>query len=412
MWMEAGNTTAAALARPPQAPLGVINLLKAVAAQLIVLHHLAFYGPMADLARPLLPGLVDWLGDDARIAVQVFLVVGGFLAAKSLSPLGQPGLADPVDTILRRYLKLAPPFLVAMLLAIAASDLARAWMTHDSISAPPGLAQVAAHALLVHDALGYEALSAGAWYVGIDFQLYALSVVLLWAAGRAAVGRMRAWLVPALVSAALCASLLYFNRDPGWDAWAPYFLGSYGLGMLAWWAGDPGRRRPSVAILSCLMAVPALLALALDFRSRIAVALLVACVLVLVGRARTPAAASGAWRAVNGMGKISYAVFLVHFPVCLIVNAAFLRFMPHDAGVQAAGMALAWLASLAAGAVFHRWVEVPLGRAFTPRARGSAGAGTPPVGELRRAAFSACPSSGTGHAPARSSHAAADRPRR
>ena len=37
----------------------LINVLKAVAAQLIVLHHLAFYGPMADLARPLLPATID-----------------------------------------------------------------------------------------------------------------------------------------------------------------------------------------------------------------------------------------------------------------------------------------------------------------------------------------------------------------
>lgn len=373
MDMQASRTIPAS-ARPQQA-FGVINLLKAVAAQLIVLHHLAFYGPMADLARPLLPGLVDWLGDDARIAVQVFLVIGGFLAAKSLAPLGRPGLARPVDAILRRYLKLAPPFFVATLLAIGASELARLWMTHDSISAPPGLAQVAAHALLLNDVLGYEALSAGAWYVGIDFQLYALSVVALWAAGRVAGDRMRAWLapllVPLLVSAAIGASLLYFNLDAGWDSWAPYFLGAYGLGMLAWWAGDPARATPSMVLLSCLMAVPALLALALDFRSRIAVALAVACVLVLFGRVRTPMPATGIWRAVNAMGKISYGVFLVHFPVCLLVNAAFFRFAPHEAGVQAAGMALAWLASLGAGAAFHRWVETPLGRVFTLPVRGS-----------------------------------------
>lgn len=63
----------------------LVDLLKAAACQFIVLHHLCFYGPMADHARPLAPALIDWLADPARMAVQVFLVVAGFLAAQSLS---------------------------------------------------------------------------------------------------------------------------------------------------------------------------------------------------------------------------------------------------------------------------------------------------------------------------------------
>lgn len=42
------------------------------------------------------------------------------------------------------------------------------------------------------------------------------------------------------------------------------------------------------------------------------------------------------------------------------MNAAFTRYAPAEPYWQAAGMAIAWSASLAAGALFHRWVEVPL----------------------------------------------------
>ena len=103
---------------------GVINVLKAVAAQLIVLHHLAFYGPMADHVRLILPDLIDWLAGSARIAVQVFLVVGGFLAAKSLAPSAQPVMVDPLGAVWRRYAKLAPPFIAATLIAALASAFA------------------------------------------------------------------------------------------------------------------------------------------------------------------------------------------------------------------------------------------------------------------------------------------------
>lgn len=345
-----------------QKQFGLINLLKAGAAQLIVLHHLAFYGPMADAARPLMPSIIDWLDHNGRIAVQAFLVISGFLVAKSLSPAGLPGIGNPLGTIWRRYIKLAPPFIVAMLLAIGASALARTWMVHDSISAPPNLSQLAAHVLLLQSVLGYESLSAGAWYVAIDFQLYALITGLLWLGGRIAGNRPSTWLMPLLVTLGVSISLLYFNRDADFDVWAPYFFGSYGLGIFAWWASDP--RRPFLATFALLlmMVVPTVLALGLDFRIRIAVAAVVACLLFLFGRTRLSTYASSGWSVINYLGKISYSIFLVHFPVCLVVNAAFTRFVPDDAYLQGAGVVWAWAASVAAGALFFHWIETPLGR--------------------------------------------------
>jgi len=347
-----------ALVRPQ---FGLINLLKAGAAQLIVLHHLAFYGPMSDHVRLLWPDLIDWLGGSARIAVQVFLVIGGFLAAKSLSPTGHPGIADPLGAIWRRYVKLAPPFMVATLLAAVASVVAGSWMTHDSISAPATLGQLSAHALLLHSVLGYSSLSAGAWYVAIDFQLYALVVVLLWLAGRVADQTRRSMLLPFWIAIGISLSLLHFNLDGEWDNWALYFLGSYGLGLMAWWASDPQRKPGAIAFLVVITLLPALIALLVDFRSRIALALVVACALFLFGRIKS-VSTGRAWSAINGLAKTSYSVFLIHFPVCLVVNAAFTRFVPAEPALQAFGMLFAWGASLAAGAAFYRWVELPLGR--------------------------------------------------
>lgn len=341
---------------------GLINLLKAVAAQLIVLHHLAFYGPMADYARPLMPDVIDWLGSFARIAVQVFLVVGGFLVAKSLFPEGRPSIRNPLDTIWRRYAKLVPPFMVAMLIAVAASALADRWMIHESISAPPDLMQLLAHALLLQGALGYESLSAGAWYVAIDFQLYAVVALLVWLCGPFATGQLRKWLIPIVIVAGISASLLYFNRHPAWDDWAPYFFGSYGLGIMAWLASDPARHPRTVALLLGMILVPTLIALAIDFRLRIAVALAVAGVLFMFGRLRQPGLGGWGLPMVNRMAEMSYSVFLIHFPVCLVVNAAFERFVPALPHLQAVGMLIAWTTSNAAGAAFFHYVERPLGR--------------------------------------------------
>jgi peptidoglycan/LPS O-acetylase OafA/YrhL len=100
-------------------------------------------------------------------------------------------------------------------------------------------------------------------------------------------------------------------------------------------------------------------ALLLEWRTRIAVAALVATLLaVLQWRPQWVPQADGALgRLTAHVSRISYGVFLVHFPVCLVVNAAFTQFVPAEPVPQALGMVAAWLGSLGAGALFHRHVE-------------------------------------------------------
>ena len=345
---------------PPGRPVPQIDLLKAVASQLIVLHHLAFYGPMADRASTLWPALFDALAQHARIAVQVFLVVGGFLAARQLAPAGRLAAGPSIAArVLGRYLRLVLPLAATLVLAVGAAALARAWMNHPSVPSAPQPAQVLAHLLLMQDLIGAEALSAGVWYVAIDFQLYVLLLALLALAQQAErrAGQRTPW-APWAVAALVVASLLWWNRIPALDTVAPYFFGAYGLGVLvAWWAPAASARLRLGLLAACV-----LLALGLDFRWRIAVAALVAGALAWAALRPRPRGGQDT-RGLHGLrwlGNISYAVFLVHFPVCLVVNAFFDRFMPADAAVQALGVALAWAASVAAGALFHHGVERPL----------------------------------------------------
>ncbi|PAS95247.1 MAG: hypothetical protein BSR46_17075 [Candidatus Dactylopiibacterium carminicum] len=210
------------------APNPLIDTLKALASQLIVLHHLAFYGPMSDHAYA--PDLIDWLYDYARMAVQCFLVIGGYLAAQSLAPSGhitKPKFTLP-GLLWKRYLRLALPLFAALGLAIAAAALVRTIHPLPDTPTAPALGQLVAHLLLAQQILGHESLSAGVWYVAIDFQLFALFAALMWL-GRHA-GRF-ANFAPLLVLSLTLASLYGFNRQPELDIWAPYFFGAYGLGI-------------------------------------------------------------------------------------------------------------------------------------------------------------------------------------
>lgn len=340
----------------------LVDALKAVACLLIVSHHLAFYGPMSDLAYPLAPGTIDWLYEYGRMAVQVFFVIAGFLLAGKLAPRGASLVADPVQAIKRRYVRLAVPYLAALTLAIGCAALARGWMTHEAIPDAPGLLQLLAHALLLHDLLDQEALSAGVWYVAIDFQLFALAVTLLWLSGQ--IERrypgLRA-IAPVLIAGLTMASLFVFNRDESWDETAFYFFGSYGLGVMGYWASRIPHRNLWLALLT-LLVVAALLA---DFRARIAVAGMVALMLGMSrqydGLKSWPVPSS-----LTYLGRISYSIFLVHFPLILIVNAAFFRFFPHQPAIAVFGLVLAFCISIVGGALFFRWVE---SRHLTDKAR-------------------------------------------
>lgn len=342
---------------PPASRSPWIDAFKGLACAAIVWHHLAFYGPMSDVAQPLAPALISWLYDYGRMAVQVFLVLGGYLAAASLAPQGRARFDSASEQIMRRFVRLVVPYAVALLVAVVAAALVRPWLDHASVPEDPSLAQLLANALLLQDIVGEEALSAGVWYVAIDFQLFALAT-LLFAAVRALPGlppERAAGLAQGLVWLGTAASLWVFNLQPELDMWALYFLGAYGLGMLAFWAVQAPRALPWVLAMAAL----GVLALVQEFRWRIAVAWVVALGLVWVLRTvrrPTPLCAWGLGP-LQRLGQMSYSVFLVHFPVCLLVNAFVSQVWPAAPLANALGMVMAFGLSLASGQVLYQRVE-------------------------------------------------------
>jgi peptidoglycan/LPS O-acetylase OafA/YrhL len=326
-----------------------VDALKGLACVLIVWHHLAFYGPMSDVVHGAAPWLMNWLYSYGRMAVQVFLVVGGFLAACSLAPEGSASFRQPLRLILKRYRRLVLPLVVAVLITVLVAALVRPWLQHDSVPGAPTLWQLLSHLFLLQDLLDQEALSAGIWYVAIDFQLFVLSVALLTVIRG---GRHR-WAVLALAT----ASLLVFNRRVEFDMTGLYFFGAYALGMLAWWASRSERPARWVLVIVCLGAA----ALLLDFRGRLLVAVLVALGLVWLQRSPWP----GRWLQQGWMlrlGQISYSVFLIHFPVCLLVNAVVSHFWPAHLLINTLGLLAAFGLSLVAGEALYRSVESPEAR--------------------------------------------------
>ena len=331
----------------------LVDGLKILAAQLIVLHHIVLYAPMADLLSPAWPSAAAFLVDEARFVVQIFLVIGGFLAAQGLSRRRH----SLPRSLLARYLRLVPMLAVALLAVLAASALLPRGGWPDWVTPWPTVGAFIAHLLLLQDLLHLPSLSAGAWYVSIDFQLYALLAIGAAAWHRSDVRPVWSTALPWAVALLAVASLVGFNRDPSLDVWALYFFSAYGLGVLAAWSG----RSPALRALFASMCLLQLAVAGLDARPRVALASLTAIALSTL---------AWRWQARGRLARVlaywsdaSYGIFLVHYAVIVAATALWLRMAPAGPAAAWSLLALCWAASLACGAALQRFVGAPLSRA-------------------------------------------------
>ncbi len=350
------------LKEPSERPAGrsfLLDLLKATGCLLIVLHHLAFYGPMSDVVSQAWPRLIHGLSEYGRLAVQLFLVCSGFLSAASLA--AQPGMGPGrvLQLAWQRYLRLSIPLMAALSAAVLITEWVRPHFDHPSLSATPDGWQTVAHVFFLQHLADLEALSAGVWYVAIDFQLYLMTLLVLWMVtlwSRVQPGARPEALRLQLMLGLTLVSLLHWNLQPELDLYGLYFFGAYGMGWLAHRARQSRIPPKGWAVLMAL----GLLALWVDPRWRIATAWAVALLLATAPeRWLAPVVVSG-WRAgVSQLSRISYPVFLIHYAVSLAVSAFVTAHWPRSLVCNGLGMAAVVLLSLLAGLGLYRLTERP-----------------------------------------------------
>jgi peptidoglycan/LPS O-acetylase OafA/YrhL len=351
-----GQMTSSDNLSAPQSRLPLIDALRAVAATLITWHHIDLYGPLSHVATP------SWISDVAwnlSCAVQVFFVIGGYIMARTMS--SRPwNCRDAGRFVARRYCRLVLPFLAAMVLAIAARAAGRGWLPERVVDHPATWDQVLAHFVLLQDILGYQSLSAGFWFVAIDFQLGLIYVALLclrefvpWRSGGGA-GERANWLLVATGCVLAAAAMFVFNLDSRLDVWAIYFFGQFFMGVMVY----EGLKSRGSAILFGLYVALTAAALALAWRWQLATALAIAVVLFSASKL----ALMERWprnRLIARLGLTSYSLFLVHFPVLVFVSTIWSRLGYSTVTSAVVASVAAYVASLAAAELFYRLVETP-----------------------------------------------------
>ena len=351
-------------------PLFLIDLLKVLAALTIILHHLSSYGQIAEDARVFLPSIMGWLFEYGRFTVQIFLVMAGYLAAQSLTRFNHHyanaklGSQYLLRLIINRYLRLFAPYIVALIFTIFCAWIARHWVNDEFVGETETLGQFLAHLFFLQGILGLDSISAGAWYVAIDWQLYSVLAILLFY-----FSSYQALIY--LLSLIAVSSLLFFNRDSQYEAYFIYFLGSYTLGMLAYLANNYAVQKIRVVAKYALFALGIVIAISSfqEVWGRNVLALFVAVLLLIWGNTSYPVLKSTdsktkalVLRFIAWASPRSYSAFLIHFTFILLANTVYIAWGLH---AHASGfiaivlMLLVVIFSVFTANYMHRWIELP-----------------------------------------------------
>ena len=203
--------------------------------------------------------------------------------------------------------------------------------------------------MLLHDLLGFEALSSGAWYVAIDFQLYALLMMMCHVLHTTDNKRLSVGI------AILCiASMWQFNRDKSLDVWAIYFFASYGLGVLAAWA----KRSKYDATVFWITTAFGIGALFFEFRSRLCLAVITAIWLVIKPKGMVHW--SPMKRVLHRLSNSAYVLFLTHFGLIVLFSDMWNKSHFYDPHLALALSGFAWLCCVGVGLFLHEKAEVPI----------------------------------------------------
>ncbi len=341
----------------------MIDSLKAFAALLIILHHLSSYGQIAQDARAVLPDIMTWLFEYGRYAVQIFLVMAGYLAAQSLTRYANIKFSANglLKVILNRYLRLFAPYTAALILTIACAYIARFWVSDEFVGESETLSQFLAHLFFIQGILGLDSISAGAWYIAIDWQLYSvLAILLISFPGYQAM----IWVISVLA----VASLLFFNRSGLYEAYFIYFIGAYSLGVLAYlgkcFDSQSINRLAKIALF--LIGLIIVISSFQQIWLRNFLAWFVAIALLLWGNKPYPLIEGGedspTLKIIAWMSQRSYCAFLIHFALILLANTLYIAtgLYAHESGALAIALMLGVVGcSTIAANYLYRWIEVP-----------------------------------------------------
>lgn len=343
--------------------LPAITGLRGFAALYVLLFHLfvEYSTRGADKTRPF--GLNHgWIGVDLFFVLSAFLLSMPFLQR----PHNVRDLSAWRGYLIKRWWRIAPPYYVSILLALALAGNLSYLISGGS--------DVAAHVFYVHTFYlpTFASINPIYWTLGIEFQFYLILPILALAFGQR---RWKASVVACVALSIAWRAATYQSGEYSWLTFAPpAFLGHYALGIAAarlyldgWRSPIPSAYlAPAAALAFIVLPLSVLIPnggfgqgtenLLADALLRPLVALGFAVVTFsLAGESSLLQALFGS-APMRALGEISYSVYLTQVPVLLFLRAHTSALRLSSVGYALAGLTVALVCAF----LFYRLVEKPL----------------------------------------------------
>jgi peptidoglycan/LPS O-acetylase OafA/YrhL len=384
--------------KPLYGHLPFLDYLRGLAILGVVLNHSLYYS-LHITSLPWDGEFRTWNGDPALwalfpalfgwIGVPMFFTVSGFCIHLSHRQSGERGFGI---FFLRRFFRIYPPYLLALVLsAFVFRDTRIGWgiRTHDAAIFIHGLKQFLSHTFLVNNFSSDSlfGINPAFWSIAVEVQLYLIYPLLLWIAGRLG-WRTALWVAASieLFSRSVNELLTAFYPSlemPTFFSYSPfYFWFTWTMGAAlaeAWMKGEPLPFRSAWGYLW-----PALFLICYFFKPLFSfcypLAALASTHLIAYFLSRPPGVQKV--RGVSGYllehlrwaGLVSYSAYLIHLPLLTLVPYYLWLISPrHYPAVISYGLHLcSWFPIFGLSYLMYRFVEKPsimVGKRFIERLR-------------------------------------------
>jgi len=305
--------------------------LRGIAVLLVLLFHIGFIVaidrgravPMGSLPDPAIgpPGLFETIVARGYVGVLVFFVLSGFLIGRPFIRWrvggGTPVRAAPF--LLRRLQRIEPPYIVAM---IAAFMLVRV------ISPAPTIQGLGASLLDIHQLVyGFGSPeNAPAWSLEVEMQWY-LVVPLIAVILSSSSASRRYVVAGSLIAIALVLQLTVGLQETRTDAtvlaWLQFFLAGWLVADVIETRGDGrGEGKGWRWDIASLAGWAMLFAIVGHWSLQLAIAPALIALLLVAALRGTSTRAMLRSTPLQRIGRISFSIYLVHYPIFLLVRWA------------------------------------------------------------------------------------------
>jgi peptidoglycan/LPS O-acetylase OafA/YrhL len=340
----------------PKIHLYFLDSLRGIAALWVVLFHAEAGGHLAALTAYFPGWLTLSLFQSGHLGVAVFFVLSGFVIAHSLRNASMD-FAFFQNFILRRLLRLSPPYYVAIVFVLIANILSSSIKSEPLLflDQPFSIERLLAHLGYVQTLLGFTGFDSVYWTLGLEMQFYIVFCTLIgcshWLERSGKPGTRLTFGLAAIVAALFPMGIV---DHQGLDAtFLPLWV-SFLLGVFAYWAW----KRRLKPIFFYLYAISLLIPSIVQQSMFEIAAILIAILLLEVGRGnRMQSWLNHSW--LQFLGRISYSLYLIHNPLSGIIFFVAYKLLPQSMASTTLTLIATVVICISCANLMWHWIEQP-----------------------------------------------------